>query len=61
MRVALMDTAKDVGIKGEPAIKKPAKKKSGLLSALTGTDADELLPTPARILNQAPGFYFLWK
>ncbi len=63
MRVALMDTARDVGIKGEPSIKKPAKKKSGLLTALMGgdTDTEELLPTPARILNQAPGFYFLWK
>ncbi len=61
LRVALMDTAKDVGIKGEPTIKKPAKKRSGLLAALTSNDTDSLLPTPAKILNQSPGFYFLWK
>ena len=61
LRVALMDTAKDAGISGEPAVKKPAKKRSGLLAALTSNDTDDLLPTPARILNQAPGFYFLWK
>ncbi len=60
-RVALVDTARDLGIKGEPSIKKPAKKRSGLISALTSSDADSLLPTPAKILNQSPGFYFLWK
>jgi len=61
LRVALMDTAKDAGISGEPSVKKPAKKRGGLLGALTSNDADDLLPTPARMLNQAPGFYFLWK
>ncbi len=61
LRVALMDTAREIGIHGEPSVKKPAKKKSGLISAITSGDSDELLPTPARILNQAPGFYFLWK
>ncbi len=60
-RVALMDTAKEAGIKGEPGIKKPARKRSGLLAALTSDDSETLLPTPAKILNQAPGFYFLWK
>ena len=59
-RVALMDTAKSVGIKGEPNVVRPAKAKKGLLSALTG-DADDLFPNPGQLLNRAPGFYFLWK
>lgn len=59
-RVALMDTARDVGISGEPAIVRPTSAKKGLAAILNG-DADDLLPTPAKILNQAPGFYFMWK
>jgi protease-4 len=60
-RVALMDTAKDVGISGEPNIVKPGVPRKGLVALLNG-DADDLfLPTPARVLNQAPGFYFVWK
>ena len=79
MRVALMDTAREAGIKGEPSVKKPVRKKNGLLTALAGSDGDDLLPkkvsllsalsgdpeqivpTAERFLNQAPGFYFLWK
>ncbi len=59
-RVALMDTAKAVGISGEPTVIRPAKAKRGLLAALTG-DADDLFPNPSQLLNRAPGFYFLWK
>ena len=59
-RVALMDTAKTVGIKGEPNIVRPASAKKGL-SALLNGDADDLLPNPANLLNRAPGFYFIWK
>ena len=59
-RVALMDTAKDVGIAGEPAIVRPASAKKGLLAALNG-DTEDLFPNPAKLLNQAPGFYFMWK
>ncbi|RXH55256.1 signal peptide peptidase SppA [Granulicella sibirica] len=58
-RIALMDTAKDVGISGEPDIVKPSTKKG--LSAFLNGDADDLFPTPGKILNQAPGFYFMWK
>jgi protease IV len=59
-RVALMDTAKAVGIHGEPNVVRAAKPKKGLLAALTG-DADDLFPNPSQLLNRAPGFYFLWK
>jgi protease-4 len=59
-RVALMDTAKSVGIKGEPHIVRPSKEKRGLWTALTD-DADDLFPNPSKLLDHAPGFYFMWK
>jgi protease-4 len=59
-RVALMDTAKSVGISGEPTIARPSSDKKGLLDALTD-DSDSLFPNPSKLLDQAPGFYFLWK
>lgn len=59
-RVALIDTARAVGISGEPAITKSAKDKKGLLSALT-SDSDDLFPNPSQLLNRSPGFYFMWK
>ena len=58
-RIALMKTAKDVGINGEPTIVRPAKVTRGLLSALT--DGEDLFPNPSQLLNHAPGFYFMWK
>jgi protease-4 len=61
-RDALMDTARTVGISGEPKVVKPATDKHGLLALLTGTDdADSIIPTPSQMLNRSPGFYFLWK
>ena len=61
-RVALLDTAKSVGISGEPHVLKPRKEKHGLLGMLSGEDdADTLFPTPSQLLNRSPGFYFLWK
>jgi protease-4 len=59
-RVALMDTANSVGIKGEPTIARPGKDKRSLLSALSD-DSDSLFPNPGKLLDQAPGFYFMWK
>jgi protease-4 len=59
-RVALMDTASSVGIKGEPTIARPANDKKGLLAVLTD-DSDDLFPNPSKLLDQAPGFYFMWK
>ena len=58
-RIALMDTAKDVGISGEPTIIRPRSDKRGLLSALS--DSEDLFPNPSQFLNHAPGFYFMWK
>ena len=59
-RVALMDTARDVGISGEPSIVKPATAKKGLAALLAG-DSDTLFPNPGKLLDRSPGFFFLWK
>ena len=59
-REALIDTARSVGIKDEPNVVKPPSGKKGLAALLSG-DADNLFPNPANMLNQAPGFYFIWK
>jgi protease-4 len=61
-RTALLDTAKRVGITGEPHVVRPAKGQGGLLGLLMGDETtDELFKSPTNLLNQAPGFYFLWK
>jgi len=59
-RVALIDTARSVGINDEPNVVRPASAKRGLAALLSG-DADDLFPNPANMLNRAPGFYFIWK
>jgi protease IV len=59
-RVALTDTANSVGISGEPTIARPTSDKKGLLASLTD-DSDSLFPNPSKLLDQAPGFYFMWK
>ena len=59
-RTALMDTAKSVGISGEPTVARPASQRKGLLTTITdGTD--DLFPNPSQLLNRSPGFYFMWK
>jgi|SRR5689334_11642740 len=58
--LAVKDTAKAVGIKGEPALVRPTREKRTLLDLLFG-DASEWLPSRARLLEKNPGFYFLWK
>jgi protease-4 len=59
-RDALIETARSVGIKGEPNVVRANKEKHGLLGLLNG-DTDALFPNPTQMLNHAPGFYFLWK
>jgi protease IV len=59
-RVALIDTARSVGITGEPNVVRPTKEKRGLLGLLND-DADGLFANPSQMLDQSPGFYFLWK
>ena len=59
-RSALIDTARSVGISGEPNIVRPPKDKGGLLGLLNG-DAGDLFSNPGSLLNHSPGFYFMWK
>ncbi|HVU44966.1 MAG TPA: S49 family peptidase, partial [Terracidiphilus sp.] len=54
------DTAKSVGISGEPTLIRPEKEKYSLLDLVTG-DSSELLPTPGKLMQSNPGFYYLWK
>ncbi|MEG9436537.1 signal peptide peptidase SppA [Edaphobacter sp. HDX4] len=59
-RTALLDTARQVGISGEPTIVRPAKNKRGLFSILAD-NGEDIFPNPGQMLNRAPGFYFMWK
>jgi protease IV len=60
-RVALTDTARQVGITGEPRLVRPPREMRGLLGMLSGDEGSDLIPNPSNLLNAAPGFYFLWK
>jgi protease-4 len=60
-RVALIDTARQVGIKDEPSIVKPAQPKKGLAALLDGQTDDLFFPNPSKFLDKSPGFYFMWK
>ena len=57
---AVKDTAKAVGIKGEPALVRPEKERHTLLDLIFG-DASEWLPLGSKLLPRNPGFYYLWK
>ena len=59
-RVALIDTAQSVGIHGEPGIVRPPSQRKGLLATLSD-DTDDLIHMPTKVLDQSPGFYFVWK
>jgi protease IV len=59
-RGAVQETAKEVGIKGEPSLVRPEKQRRTLVDLLFG-DASSLLPNPANLLQENPGFYYLWK
>ena len=59
-RMALIDTARSVGISGEPNVVRPSKEKRGLLGLLND-DADGIFANRSQMLNRSPGFYFLWK
>ena len=59
-RVALIETARSVGIHGDPHVVRPGKEKHGLI-AMLNDDADDLFPNPSQLLNRSPGFYYLWK
>lgn len=59
-RAAVDDTAKAVGIKGEPTLVRPEKERRSLLDLLFG-DASKYLPNPNKLMQTNVGFYYLWK
>ncbi len=59
-RAAVEDTAKSVGIKGEPTLVRSEKERKSLLDLLFG-DVSEYLPSRAKLLETNVGFYYLWK
>jgi protease-4 len=59
-RAAIDDTAKAVGIKGEPTLVRPEKERKSMLDLLFG-DISDYLPNRARLMETNVGFYYLWK
>lgn len=58
-RDALLATAKQVGISGEPSVVKPAVHHRSILDLIDSTD--ELVHQPQQALEKRAGFYFLWR
>ncbi len=54
------DTAKSVGITGEPTLVRPEKDRKTLLDLLTGRRFT-VIPSREKMLEQQVGFYYLWK
>ncbi|MGA9978178.1 MAG: signal peptide peptidase SppA [Candidatus Sulfotelmatobacter sp.] len=57
---AVSDTAKSVGIKGEPTLVHPDRDRRTMLDLLTG-DISQWIPGREKMLEQQVGFYYLWK
>jgi protease IV len=57
---AVSDTAKSVGIKGDPTLVRPEKDRKTLMDLLLG-DVSQYLPSREKMLEQQVGFYYLWK
>jgi protease-4 len=59
-RAVVKDTAKSVGISGEPTLVHPEKDRKTLLDLMLG-DVSQYLPDATKMLEQHVGFYYLWK
>src|SRR6202790_2932550 len=57
---AVKDTAKSVGISGEPTLVPPEKDRRTMLDLLTG-DISQWIPGREKMLEEQVGFYYLWK
>ena len=57
---AVDDTAKAVGIHGEPVLVRPEKDRKTLSDLLFG-DVSEWIPTREKLMDQHVGFYYMWK
>jgi protease-4 len=58
-QVAVDETAKSVGIKGEPTLVRPEKQKRSLMDILFG-DISDIIPDRAKLMQNHVGFYYLW-
>lgn len=59
-QTAVEDTAKAVGIHGEPVLVHPEKDRKSALDLLFG-DVSDWVPTREKLMDQHMGFYYLWK
>jgi protease IV len=59
-QAVVKDTARSVGISGEPTIVHPERDRKTLLDLMTG-DISQYLPDTTKLLEQHVGFYYLWK
>ena len=57
---AVADTAKSVGISGEPTLVRPDKERRTLMDLLLG-DVSQYIPSREKLMEQQVGFYYLWK
>jgi protease IV len=57
---AVAETAKSVGIKGEPTLVRPDRDRKTLMDLLMG-DISDFLPGREKMLERQVGFYYLWK
>lgn len=57
---AVHETAKSVGISGEPTLVHPEKDRRTLLDLMLG-DVSQYLPSREKLMEQQVGFYYLWK
>ncbi len=59
-QAAVNDTAKAVGISGEPTLVRPDRDRRSLLDLLLG-DLAKYIPDQEQVLGRQVGFYYLWK
>ena len=59
-QAAVEDTAKAVGIRGEPTLVHPERRRETLFDLVFG-DLSQWLPTREKLLENQLGFYYLWK
>jgi protease-4 len=59
-QTAVEETAKQVGISGEPTLVRPTKERRTLADILFG-DISDFLPDRAKMMQEHVGFYYLWK
>ncbi len=59
-QAVVSDTARLVGIKGEPTLVRPEKERRSVLDLLLG-DVSQYLPSREKLMEQQVGFYYLWK